>query len=88
MALPVYYARNCKRRWVNRPWHPVVLQQAGRGPYGSVLEFYSRSGMTADEFAQVADALTISADPYTAGLVNVNTASATVLACIPGHRRQ
>jgi len=61
-----------------------VLQQAGRPPYGSVLEFYTRSGMTADEFAQVADALTVSADPYIPGLVNVNTASATVLACLPG----
>jgi DNA uptake protein ComE-like DNA-binding protein len=61
-----------------------VLQQVGRPPYGSVLEFYTRSGMTADEFAQVADALTTSADPYVQGLVNVNTASATVLACLPG----
>lgn len=61
-----------------------VLQRSGRGPYGSVLEFYTRSGMTADEFAQVADALTVSADPYIQGLVNVNTASATVLACLPG----
>jgi type II secretory pathway component PulK len=40
--------------------------------------------MTADEFAQVADILTTSADPYVPGLVNVNTASATVLACLPG----
>jgi type II secretory pathway component PulK len=28
--------------------------------------------------------LTVSADPYIQGLVNVNTASATVLACLPG----
>ena len=62
-----------------------VLQQAGRNTtYTSVLQFYISSGMTADEFAQVADALTVSADPYVQGLVNVNTASATVLACLPG----
>ena len=62
-----------------------ILQSAGRNTtYTSVLEFYTRSGMTADEFAQVADALTVSADSYIQGLVNVNTASATVLACLPG----
>jgi len=50
----------------------------------SLLEYYIRSKMTPDEFAQVADALCVSDDEYTTGLVNVNTASAEVLACIPG----
>jgi DNA uptake protein ComE-like DNA-binding protein len=75
-----------------------ILQQAGVGggpgggrgggaapvTFGSVLEFYTRSGMTATEFAQVADALTTTNASYIVGLVNVNTASATVLACLPG----
>jgi DNA uptake protein ComE-like DNA-binding protein len=62
-----------------------ILQQIGRNAtFTSVLQFYISSRMTADEFAQVADALTVSADPYIQGLVNVNTASATVLACLPG----
>ena len=62
-----------------------ILQQIGRNAtFASVLEFYTRSGMTADEFAQVADALTASPGSYVQGLVNVNTASATVLACLPG----
>jgi DNA uptake protein ComE-like DNA-binding protein len=62
-----------------------ILQQLGRNAtFTSVLQFYISSGMTADEFAKVADALTVSADPYIQGLVNVNTASATVLACLPG----
>ena len=52
--------------------------------FGSVLEFYIRSGMTLDEFAQVADGLTTTNGSYRTGLVNVNTASATVLACLPG----
>jgi type II secretory pathway component PulK len=48
----------------------------------SLLEFYIRSGMTASDFAQIeAD---ITAGTNTTGLVNVNTASEMVLACIPG----
>ena len=46
----------------------------------SVLQFYLRSGMTQDEFAEVADYLS----PTTNILVNVNTASQYVLECIPG----
>ena len=50
----------------------------------SVLEFYIRSGMTADEFAQIERDVTVSSGNTTEGLVNVNTASEAVLACIPG----
>lgn len=50
----------------------------------SVLEFYLVSGMTAAEFGQVEGYLTVSTNQFTEGLVNVNTASETVLACIPG----
>jgi len=50
----------------------------------SVLEYYIRSGLTEEEFAQVADGFTASASDYVEGLVNANTASETVLACLPG----
>jgi type II secretory pathway component PulK len=50
----------------------------------SVLEFFILSGMTADEFAQIERDLTVSSGNATEGLVNVNTASEAVLACIPG----
>ena len=50
----------------------------------SILQFYILSTMTPDEFAKVADALCVSDDEYTTGLVNVNTACAEVLACLPG----
>ncbi|MFH1742610.1 MAG: helix-hairpin-helix domain-containing protein [bacterium] len=50
----------------------------------SVLEYQVRSGMTPDEFAQIADMLTVSDEDSIQGLVNVNTASAEVLASIPG----
>ncbi len=51
---------------------------------GSVLEFYMKSGMTSDEFAQIEYDITASTNSPVAGLVNVNTASEAVLACIPG----
>ena len=57
------------------------------GPGGgirSTLEFYVRSGMKADEFGQIADALTVKTGDYLPGLINVNTAGAAVLACVPG----
>jgi type II secretory pathway component PulK len=47
----------------------------------SVLEFYIRSGMTREEFIQVEGDLI---GTNRVGLVNVNTASEAVLACIPG----
>lgn len=50
----------------------------------SPLEYYVLSGMTAAEFAQIANEIAATNAPYLEGLVNVNTASAEVLACIPG----
>jgi type II secretory pathway component PulK len=52
--------------------------------FRSLLEFYLRSGMTPQEFGQISDDLSVTNTAFTAGLVNVNTASAAVLACIPG----
>ncbi|MDX9755290.1 MAG: type II secretion system protein GspK [bacterium] len=59
-----------------------VGQNAGED-VGSLLEFYMGSGMTAEEWDQVEDHLTVS-DEAAEGLVNINTASAEVLACLPG----
>jgi hypothetical protein len=50
----------------------------------SLLQFYLNSGMTEDEFAQVADYLRATTNTFSEGLVNVNTASEPVLECIPG----
>ncbi len=50
----------------------------------SPLEFYIRSGMTAEEFAQIETEITTTAGAIIEGRVNVNTASAAVLACLPG----
>ncbi len=54
-----------------------------RPDFSSVLDFYSRTDMTADEFAQIADQLTTSDEETLPGLVNVNTASKEVLMCLP-----
>jgi DNA uptake protein ComE-like DNA-binding protein len=47
----------------------------------SVLDFYVRSGMSQTDFEQVEPYLM---NPSLAGLINIDTASATALACVPG----
>jgi len=65
----------------------------GGGPpttptFGSLLRFYvtayRNAGMTADEFAQIYNDITVTNAPFTIGRVNINTAPAAVLACLPG----
>jgi DNA uptake protein ComE-like DNA-binding protein len=68
---------------------PTGARGAGRGfpqtqSFNSPLDFYMRSGMTVDEFAQISKALTVTTGAYIQGRVNVNTASAAVLSCLPG----
>jgi type II secretory pathway component PulK len=60
-----------------------IVASLGSTAATNLLQFYIRSGMTADEFAQV-EGLFCASDTPKEGLVNVNTASETVLACIPG----
>ncbi len=52
--------------------------------FGSLLEFYVATGMTEAEFIQIEADITTQAGAYIEGRVNVNTASAAVLTCIPG----
>jgi DNA uptake protein ComE-like DNA-binding protein len=52
--------------------------------FASPLQFYVRSGLTAAEFAQIATNLTTTSGAFIEGRVNVNTASAAVLACLLG----
>ncbi len=58
----------------------------GRGAavssFTSLLEFYMKSGMTAEEFSQIEASLTVTTNIQS--LVNVNTASQAVLTSIPG----
>ena len=52
--------------------------------FTSPLQFYARSGMTLSEFAQIATNFTTTTNSVIEGRVNVNTASAAVLACLLG----
>ena len=65
-----------------------VVNAAGRPgasrSFTSPLRFYLASGMTSDEFGQIANALTTTNGTYIQGRVNVNTASAVVLGALPG----
>ena len=61
-----------------------IRNNLGIAPVSSVLAFYIRGKLTAAELDQITPYLTMSAGHYKSGLINVNTAGATVLACIPG----
>jgi hypothetical protein len=52
--------------------------------FKSPLALYVKSGMTSTEFALIATNLTVSSGATIDGRVNVNTASAVVLACLLG----
>jgi DNA uptake protein ComE-like DNA-binding protein len=52
--------------------------------FSSPLDFYLKSGMTLEEFGSIANKITVTNGVYIEGRVNVNTASAAVLACLPG----
>ncbi len=60
---------------------------SGRGnSYDSLIEYYldNSGNMTPEEFADIEDTITVSEEEYFYGLVNINTAPAEVLACLPG----
>lgn len=58
--------------------------QGAAATAGSLLEFYVRSQITADEFAQLEGSLSVTNSETLHGLINVNYASAAVLTCVPG----
>lgn len=63
---------------------PILRRSRGRPVFSSIGMFYQISGMTPDQFSQVADKLTTSSQKTLTGMVNVNTAPAEVLMCLPG----
>lgn len=62
----------------------AILNRIGNSSFDSVAAFFIASDMSDAEFAKIHTDLTATAGASSPGLVNVNTASATVLACIPG----
>jgi DNA uptake protein ComE-like DNA-binding protein len=61
-----------------------IRTRLGPLPSPSLLAFYLHSGMTLDEFALIYGDITVSNSRYKRGRVNINTAPAAVLACLPG----
>ncbi len=60
-----------------------IVGAIGNTTFQSVLQFYVASGMTQDEFVAIEGDIGASNQPVI-GLINVNTASEAVLACVPG----
>lgn len=60
------------------------IQTMPAAQFGSILEFYKASGLTATEFAAIETEITTTTGATIPGRVNVNTASVAVLTCIPG----
>ena len=63
--------------------------QTTSGTMTGLLQFYLRassgpSGLSEQEFQQIYPDLAVGGTAYTQGRVNINTASATVLSCLPG----
>jgi DNA uptake protein ComE-like DNA-binding protein len=52
--------------------------------FTSPLALYRRSGMTSDEFALMGNSLSARGTNFIDGRVNINTANAAVLSCLPG----
>ena len=61
----------------------AIMGRIGTQAIHSVLEFYRKGGLTAPELDQLTPRLTMRGGAYAVGLINVNTASAAVLACVP-----
>lgn len=64
----------------------AILGNLGPQPqqFTSPLDLYVKSRMTSDEFAKIANDITMTNGSYIEGRINVNRASATVLASLPG----
>ncbi len=62
--------------------------QGGPQRFNSVVDFCNkaeaRAGLTVEEWDKLVPYLTMRSGTYAVGLVNVNTASQTVLSCLPG----
>jgi DNA uptake protein ComE-like DNA-binding protein len=72
------------QRRLNAGRAAAIMAQIGTRDFASVAEFMVVGGFVADEFQKVHTDITASIGATANGLVNVNTASATVLSCIPG----
>src|SRR5690606_26264607 len=61
-----------------------IMSAVGNEELRSVAEFMVASRMTPEEYGQIRGEITASNGGTVQGLVNINTASESVLACLPG----
>jgi DNA uptake protein ComE-like DNA-binding protein len=61
-----------------------LIMDINNATYESVLAFYLKSGLTAEEFRQIEDQISVSSEDEIDGLININTAPREVLMCLPG----
>ena len=61
-----------------------MVQNAQGSTFTSMLHFFIWSQLAAEDFAPIADEITVTDAAYWPGLINVNTASREGLACVPG----
>jgi type II secretory pathway component PulK len=61
----------------------VNLARLGR-PFENIFDFYYRTNLTIEEFQEIADRITTENALMLRGRINVNTAPAQVLRCLPG----
>ena len=52
-------------------------------PFSNVIDFYFDTGITMDEFKQIADRLSTSSEKTLEGRININRAPRQVLLCLP-----
>ncbi len=67
---------------LTRLGYATTGSQAPATPLASLLQFYTKSGLSVDDFGQIADNLTVSTNQYVYGRVNINTASEVVLTAL------
>jgi len=65
-------------------FYSLMDRVRGGAPFRSILDFYARTGLTAEEFVLIAGQITVPITGNMAGRVNVNTAPRAVLLCLPG----
>jgi DNA uptake protein ComE-like DNA-binding protein len=61
-----------------------IMNDLGPADLTSIAEFWVRSRLSAEDFGRIRNDITVRDGTTVTGLININTASETVLACIPG----
>jgi DNA uptake protein ComE-like DNA-binding protein len=69
---------------VGDDYFTIMNRIRAKNHYSNLIELYYTSRMEYDDFASIIDSITTSDKKRINGLININTASADVLLCLPG----